>query len=226
MSDTCVVNYSSGWFVRGQQRLKQACLDVGYKGDFLLFNDENPLKCPPHSQVPYGFKPYAMKEAQKRGYRFILWCDSSVYPERPLDAVWALLREQGYMFLQCGHNCGTWCTDVALQVLGIDRELAFTLPQLVGGCQALDLQNELARKYLDRWFELANDGLSFHGDWTNEHGQVSKAPRVKGHRHDQVIGSLIAYQLGMTDFKGNWLIYDERGTVPRRPEMIFVVRSA
>lgn len=226
MTDTCVVNYATGWFVKGQNRLRQACLDVGYKGDFLLFNEENPLKCPPHSQVPYAFKPYAMKEAQARGYTKLLWCDASVYPEKPLTPVWELLDEQGYMFLPGGWNTGQWCSDAALATLGITREEAFEIPHMVAGCQALDLENPKAKAYLDRYYELANDGVTFHGAWTNERQQVSKDPRVKGHRHDQTAASVIAWKLGMMNWKPNWLIYDERGTVPRRPEMVFVVRSA
>jgi len=226
MNDTCVVNYSSGWFVRGQSRLKQACLDVGYKGDFLLFNDENPLKCPPHSQVPYGFKPYAMKEAQKRGYRFILWCDSSVYPERPLDAVWQIITNVGYYFHHNGWNCGQWTTDKALKTLGVSREEAFNIPQIIGGCQGLNLENPKAKIYLDKWYKLAGDGITFHGAWTNEHGQVSSDKRVLGSRHDQSAGSIIAWNLGMREWQINMVIYDEKGTVTRRPEMVFVVKSA
>lgn len=236
MSDTCVVNYSTGWFVKGQNRLKQACIDVGYKGDFLLFGDDRDpgqylsnkprVCCPPHSQVPYGFKPWSMKAVQALGYRYILWCDSSVYPERPLDAVWKIIQDQGYLFFPNGYNCGQWTSDPALETLGITREEAFGIPNMIAGCQGIDLGTEKGKAYLDRLFALSNDGITFYGDWTNERGQVSSDKRVLGSRHDQSAASVVAWQLGMRDWKINMVIYDEKGTVLRRPEMIFVVRSA
>lgn len=227
MNDTCIINYSTGRFIRGQNRLFEECKRVGYKGDFLLFNEQNILpNCPPHSKVPYGFKPYAMKEAQRLGYRYILWCDASVYPEKPMDLAFDIIKDLGYLFFPGGWNTGTWCSDAALETLGITRKEAFEIPHMVAGCQGLDLGNTKVRAYLDRYYQCANDGITFHGAWTNEHGQVSKDPRVKGHRHDQTAASVISWKLGMRDWKINMLVYDERGEAIRHEETIFVVRSS
>jgi hypothetical protein len=37
--------------------------------------------------------------------------------------------------------------------------------------------------------------VSYHGDWTNERGQVSLDKRVLGSRHDQSIASIIVKQM-------------------------------
>ena len=230
MSETCIINYASGGpdsvFARGQKRLVNECLKQGYKGDFLLFNEDNPLRCPPHPQVPYAFKPHAIRRAAELGYRYLLWCDSSVFPVKPLERVWEILREDGYLFFMCGWKSGEWCSDAALETLGVTRDEAMEMDQLVGGCQALDLGNMLCRAYLNRWYELSNDGISFIGDWTNERHQVSDDPRVKGHRHDQVCASIIAWELGMRNFRPGLILYDESGTGEMKPETLFVVRSA
>lgn len=230
MNETCIVNYASGspdsLFRRGQRRLVEECKAVGYEGDFLLFNDEKFLFCPPHSQVPYAFKPHAMKVAASMGYRFLLWCDCSVFPIRPLDIAFEIMRELGYMFLMCGWKAGEWCSDAALVTLGVSRAEALTMDQLIGGCQGLDLDSPKARAYLDRWYELSRDGITFPGAWTNENGQVSADKRVLGHRHDQVAASIIAWKLGMRDFKPGLLLYDETGKTPLSKMTLFVVKSA
>lgn len=229
MNETCIVNYASGsrdsLFRRGQRRLVEECKAVAYEGDFLLFNDENPLDCPPHGQVPYAFKPHAMKVAADRGYRFLLWCDCSVFPVRPLDRAFEIMRELGYMFLMCGWKAGEWCSDAALGPLGVTREETLKMDQLIGGCQGLDLSSARSRYYLERWYDLSRDGITFPGAWTNENGQVSADKRVLGHRHDQVAASIIAWKLGMRDFKPGLLLYDETGNTPLTDTTIFVVRS-
>ncbi|MFH1717514.1 MAG: hypothetical protein ABIF19_09210 [Planctomycetota bacterium] len=228
MIDTVILNYATGRFRRGQDRLRDECLEQRYKGDFYLVNEDHEdfSRIPTHAQIPYGFKPAMMKLAQGRGYRYLLWCDSSIVPVAPLKRAFDIIRENGYMFLLCGHNCGVWCSDAALKTLGITREDAFDIPQIIGGCQGLDLNNELARDYLDRWYDLSRDGISFHGSHTNENHQVSTDDRVKGSRHDQVAGSVIAHQLGMDRILGNVAMYDESGVVPRKETTIFLVRSA
>lgn len=228
MSDTCILNYADGGpdsaFRKGQRRLEKALKYVGFQGDSFLFNEENRIPgAPPHCVVPYGFKPYAMKLAQAKGYRFVFWCDSSVYPEKSMDPAFEIIRELGYLFLECGADCGTWCTDIALQEHGVSREQAFQIKQIIGGCQGLDLQNDLARTYLDQWYASANDGVSFQGPaYRDSTHFVSVDSRVKGHRHDQVISSIIAWQLGMKDIKPDLFIYDESGRTPRRDTTIFI----
>lgn len=230
MSDTCIINYATGGpdsvFARGQGRLVKECLKQGYKGDFLLFNDENPLNCPSHAQVPYAFKPHAMKAAAELGYRYLLWCDSSVYPVAPLNTIFDIIKKDKYLFFMCGWKAGQWCSDAALDSLGVTRDEAMEMDQLIGGCQGLDMGDVLCRAYLSQWYELSRDGISFVGAWTNEKRQVSKDPRVLGHRHDQVCASILAWQLGMRNYRTGTLLYDNTGQAEPTPETLFMVRGA
>lgn len=222
---TCIVNYASGGFIAGQRRLRQEAERQGYEGDFLFYGDSHQLDCPSHQQAPYAFKPHAMKVAADRGYRLLLWCDASVYPTKPMEQIFQLIADTGYLFHMCGFKAGQWCSDAALKTLAVSRDEAMQMEQLVGGCQGLDMQYGPAREYLNRWYELSRDGVTFQGDWTNNRQQVSADPRVRGHRHDQVVGSILAYQLGMTPFRTRLVLYDDKHNREPGPETLFMVRS-
>jgi hypothetical protein len=45
------------------------------------------------------------------------------------------------------------------------------------------------------------------GDWYNDKQQVSSHPDVRGHRHDQTAGAVIAHKLGMGPFVEHLLTY-------------------
>jgi hypothetical protein len=63
-----------------------------------------------------------------------------------------------------------------------------------------DLENEQCIKFLDQWYAQAKDGRSFRGPWKNDVNQCSPDKRVLGHRHDQSVGSVIAWDIGMRDW--------------------------
>jgi hypothetical protein len=71
------------------------------------------------------------------------------------------------------------------------------IPDFTACCMGLDLRQQRPAEFFTRWFAAAQDGVSFLGDWNNERGQCSPDRRCLGHRHDQVIGSIIAHQMGM-----------------------------
>jgi hypothetical protein len=224
--DKCIVNFGSGSFSVGQERLKRTFrAEGGYEGDFLCFTNEIELDgCPSHSQVPYAFKAYAMKRAQAMGYKKIMWIDSSVYAVKPISKAFEIIDRLGYLLLPGGWNTGQWCSDAALETLGLERESSFDIPHIMACVMGLDLTNEKSCAFLDRYYECANDGITFHGAWSNTNREVSQDERVLGHRHDQTAASAISWKLGMRDWQPNLLIYDETGDTPVPENAIFVLR--
>jgi hypothetical protein len=111
-------------------------------------------------------------------------------------------------------NCGQWTCDEALPLLGITREQAFEIPQVVGGAFALDFKKSIAANFFSRYMESARNG-SFRGPWTNTFEQkASLDPRVMGHRHDQTAASVIAHNLGMKLTSQPDVFSDGRGDTP------------
>ena len=78
----------------------------------------------------------------------------------------------------------------------------------------LDLSDERAVKFIQQYYEKANDGITFKGAWTNKNFEVSKDKRVLGHRHDQTAASVIAWKLGMRNWLTNWVSYEPNNKNP------------
>ncbi len=194
---TAVVNVGVGaWHPKGTKRLDESLTAVGYAGARLYWTKEYPPGSPTHQDHPYGFKPYAMAAAAAQGSRYVLWCDSSLWAVRALTWIWDELAAQGHVFLRNGWYAGEWCSDAALQLLGITREAALQVPQLIGGCMALDLAVPRSQTFFAEWLHHARTG-AFQGAWSNKNKEVSGDSRVLGHRHDQAIASLLAHKHGM-----------------------------
>lgn len=194
----CVINYadSTGWYKRGQRRLADSLKVVGFKGDVILFDENDGF--PSHKDTPYGFKAYAYKAAQSAGYDNVLWMDSSAWAIKPIDFLFEdIISQEGYLFQNSGFFAGNFCSDAALATFKYDREAALLIPMYEGLFNGLNVKHPKVCKFLDEYFRRANDGVSFVGAWNNKNNCVSEDDRVRGHRHDMVIGSLIARQMNM-----------------------------
>lgn len=193
----CVINFAKGqWYPRGQARLNQSLKDTGFDGDILLYSDESQVGAPPHQQCPYGFKPFALLKAFTSGYTQVLWCDASVWAIRNIQPMFDHIDQHSHMFFL--NTCsGEWTSDACLDQFSLTRNEAMNIPMLMGICMGFNMAHPMCQEFFRRWLRAAQDGKSFPGSWTNESGQVSSDPRVKGHRHDQSAASLIAWKLGM-----------------------------
>lgn len=200
----CIVNVATGptHYRDWQHRLWTSLDEVGYDGARMFWTDEEPAGSPGHKASPYSMKPFAFAAARDAGHRHVLWCDAAIWARRPLDPAFELIEKQGYLLFYNGYLCGNWCTDAALEKQELTRDDAMEIPDYTGCCMGLDLGSEIGSEFLARLTEAATDGVSFVGDWKNDAGQCSPDPRCQGHRHDQVIGSIIAHRMGMKPIHG------------------------
>jgi hypothetical protein len=133
-----------------------------------------------------------------------LWIDAAIAIKRPIDPLFNLMAEKGYLLFREDHSIGEYCKDDALSQLGIGREESFGLPSCWACVVGLNLTYPCAGEFLEKWIALANDGISFKGPkWSGVRGfprTASVDPRVKGHRHDQAAASVLALKLGMTEW--------------------------
>lgn len=191
---TCIINLASNnsWYPKGQKRLKDSLNEYGYNGDLLFFKSESEIKSPSHKSVPYAFKPYAFKYAERLGYTKILWLDASFWAIKKIDLVFDHIINNGYILENSGHKVGIWSTDICLNKFNINREEAMEISMFVAGFLGLNLENDISKEFLNRWYEKAKEKITFQGEWRNENKSVSQDERVQGHRHDMTVGSIIA----------------------------------
>ncbi len=209
-STDCIINVACGnWYPQGQDRLILNLDAVGYRGDMMPWRDRFP-QGRTHAEVPYGFKPFAFDEARKQGFQRVLWLDAAEVIEKPVTPIFDHIEKQGYFLMNnVGFNTGEWCSDAALQSLGLDRETSFAMPHLMACVMGFDFSKPRSHEFLDAWIRLANDGKTFPGKHSNANGEVSKNPRVRGHRHDQTAASVLALRLGLNRWVDpfDWIHY-------------------
>lgn len=157
----------------------------------------------------YAGKSFGILEAVRQGAEIVLWLDSACHIIKPIAPLWEHIESRGYFISGNEFSVGQWCSDVALETLGIEREESFTIPELSATAIGLDMRRPDCRWFVDEWARLAADGITFEGAATNdlgpaksmglaygETGHVSDDPRVCGHRWDQTAASVLAWRAG------------------------------
>jgi hypothetical protein len=199
-------------FPRGIARLSQGLLVHGYDGDMMAWEHEYPAGSPSVRDGRCAFKPFCFREAGQRGYRTVLWCDSSIVVRRSIEPLLESIERDGYLLFQERHSVGEYCKDEALATLGITREESFSIPSCWACVLGLDLSNVTSRRFLEEWTRLASGGVTFPGPkWSGIRGwprTASADPRVKGHRSDQNAASVLAMRLGMSEWKTRDMFFD------------------
>jgi len=219
-----VVSFADGvgYYAKAMMRLELSLKQVGFDGKFKGINDYGHIGSPLHKgepgAVPYAFKAFSIKKAIEEGATQILWCDSVVYATKSLDPIFDHIKRHGYLlFDNIGYSIGDYTSDACLNKWGMSRQEAFESKMIMACCMGFDVTNPQVKAYLDAYIEAASDGVSYPGSWTNENLQVSNDMRVKGHRHDQSVMSIIAKKarLDITRSQDTFFAYaSHKGIVP------------
>lgn len=211
-----------GYYAKAMMRLEQSLKSVHFDGVFKGINDYGHIGSPHHKgspdAVPYAFKALSIKKAMDEGADMILWCDSVVYATKSLDPIFDHIEKHGYLFFDnLGYSIGDYTSDACLRKFGISREDAFNSKMIMACVMGFDLRNNTALSFLEKYIGAALDGVSYPGDWSNENLQVSNDMRVKGHRHDQSVASIIIkdMELEITNAQSTFFAYaSHKGIVP------------
>lgn len=194
-----ILNVAKGrWFPAGQDRLIES-LDPAW-GEQMMWRNSLPSDSPSHHESQYAFKVYAFREAQRLGYGMALWLDASVWAIRDIQPMWDHIEEHGHLFVEDGNRVGHFCTDDALDIMGVTRDEAMDMLIPVGACIGLRFDHPDASAFLDAWHWYAEAG-AFRGPWHNHDGEASADPRCRGHRHDISVAGVILHRLGIPMLK-------------------------
>jgi hypothetical protein len=136
------------------------------------------------AHVPYAFKACFFKEAQRLGYKKVLWLDTAITPLVPVKDFFTALESKGYLAFGNTHMVGPFFNERAAQGLGITLEESYKIPSCSAGIFGLDLTHPQSQKALQLWHAAAKD----------PHAYFSARP-------EQNALSVILYKLGMTDWE-------------------------
>jgi hypothetical protein len=131
--------------------------ECGYSGDVLVRIGGFPnveaggLKL---CHIPYAFKVAFLKEAQRLGYKEVLWLDTSMRPLTDLQLIFDAIHTQGYFFSTIGSltRNALWHNPEAVHSLGINEMLYPEIPHISSAILGLNIDNERAVQLLDAWF--------------------------------------------------------------------------
>ena len=226
MKDRCIVSccfsesngaYYAKYADRLEQSLDQYCPGV----DRTVWRHSWPPGSISHRVHNYAFKWFAVNEAIRQGYRYVMWLDAGCCAVAPIDPLWKHVEENGSAILLGADILGTWISDKVLEYFKVDREKSMGM-RLAGGCLVgLDMENRTSRRFFDWWGELAKttnffagsnnraakiDGVMRSVQTSDADGSINSLdPRVKGHRSDEACFSLMMDKLGMEGFTlGDW----------------------
>jgi hypothetical protein len=193
-----------------QERLLGSLRRVGYAGGLLTWTGTFPPGSPPHREVPYAFKAHALGHAFREGYTSVLWLDAPSLALGPLDPLFEQIEREGHALVSGDEWLGNWASDECLSQYGLSRDRAMEVPLIFGSLIGLDLRKARSRDWFVGWLEGSRRGL-FNGPSLSPHapdlvrakmrgkslGALSDDPRCWGHRHDEAVGSCLAYRLGL-----------------------------
>ena len=214
MINNCIVSFGKGYnFQKGLDRLRINIENL-VKIPFISFT-EYPIDCPVHEKSPFAFKFFCINECVKKGFKKILWLDSSVIIKNDLSDIFNnYLENQGYFFIKNWHSVGQYCHDKALKTLNITREESFRIPCVQGTNFGLNFNNEKSQIFQKEMLKYAVDNITFPGPYDNKNNMASNDTRVSGHRHDQTAMSVVALRLGMNNWwpfeEHKWFIHDRQ----------------
>ena len=188
-TDCCVIIYASfnKGFAKGVHRLIEHLQASDYKGAILYRIGGWPnaeggdLRL---AHVPYAFKVCMFREAQRLGYKKILWLDSSILPLVSVNLLFKEIKEKGYFVMGNSHNIGPYMNENAAQALGVSLEESFHIPSCSAGLFGIDFSCPQAAAVLQDWYMAAMDPWAFYSS-----------------RSDQNALSIILYKHHMQDLK-------------------------
>ncbi len=133
--------------------------------------------------VPYAFKVCFFKEAQRLGYKRILWLDVSITPLISLNTIFSKIKEEGYLAMGNPFMVAPFFNAQAARFFKLTMDEIAKIPSCSSGIFGLDLSHRKACIALDLWHRAAKDPDAFFSA-----------------RPDQNSLSLILYLLGMRHF--------------------------
>jgi hypothetical protein len=203
-----------GWYPRGVARLVESVAIHSPSVSLMAWINTLPFGAPAGvlevdndfycDYTAYCAKPFTLAAARAAGADIAILCDAAFFAIRDIQPLVDHIAQTGYYFCRNGMKLGEWSSDRCLERMGMTREEAWNSEEISSYCVGVNFSDGRMIRLLERWIGFAADRLTIPGPHSNEHsvtgrnhGFVSFDPRVRGHRHDQTVLSILAHQMGL-----------------------------
>lgn len=205
----CTVAWG-GWYPRGIARMIQTFHEVEPGFEIQAWVNIKPPFTPTMTRggrdyTGYAAKPQALRQAFRNGADVALLLDASFYPIRSIHPLLDYIAQKGYYLCRNGHAIGEWVSDECLSDLSTHRDAVMRKEECSSYAVGFSRHDPRAMELMKQWADWSLNPKVICGPHHapglgHNDGFVSVDPRVRGHRHDQSVLSILAHQHGLTDF--------------------------
>ena len=164
--ENCFIIYSSfnKNYPRGLKRLVNHLKNSDFKGHILWKLggwpdlDGGSLKL---AHVPYAFKVSMFREAQKKGYKKVLWLDTAFLPVGSINSLFDIIEQQGYFAVQNSHTIGPWMNGLASSAFALSLDEVQDIISCCGGAIGVDFRTFTGQRIIDSWYQAAENRIAF-----------------------------------------------------------------
>jgi len=166
-------------YILAGNRQRKSLEEVGFPmEDYFQFRNYADIESPTHQEVPYAFKPKAIKKVREMGYDIVIWFDSAIYAVKDISEFINHVKEHGQAFFDnIGFTIASYTNDICLKKMRMSRKTAEKHPMIMACLMAFNFTDKKTCKMFDEFYNAAIPEI-FGGDWTD-------------HRHDQSAMSII-----------------------------------
>ncbi len=200
-----------GWYGRGAARLINGMAEHCPGYEVRAHVNVKPFGAPAiviedgYDYTAYCWKPFALLDAMMADATIGILLDAAFFPIRHIGPLVEHIERTGYYLCRNGNNVGEWSSDRCLQAMSVTRENAFEIEEVSSYCVGLNFREPRCAELLYKWCEHAADRQTFPGRHTylgyegRNPGGLALDRRVRGHRHDQTVLSILAARIGFCD---------------------------
>jgi hypothetical protein len=202
-----------------QARMLKSFIDNGFAGTLLMANEINRPNYPLPKVMEYGFKAACINEAMDHGADIAIWSDSNMVLLKSFEELVQVILENPVFLMKNAWNVGQWSTPESLTLAGLTRQEAYSIPTVVSGFFAIDLRQE--RSFAEEFILHCQNPKILNGPRTIK-SPDSRVNDYYGHRHDQIILSIMAHKRGIKLTEG---YYSDPANAVGHHERPFITRT-
>lgn len=201
MTDFCFLSVAFGpRYIEQQTRLHQSLQTVHPCINHIAWTDAYPPGSRLHKDSLYGFKPHAVQYALDQGYKRIVWLDTAIVLQQPIDYYWSLTGKFGVLAAKDDNALSKHIGQKALDYFG---NPSLEGMHLVGGSlYVFDFNLPLCYRIFNRWLFAEEDGM-FGSQQEQSSGQAN------GHRHDESCMAMSLYKSGSEPLPVDVMMYNQ-----------------